>query len=258
MSIIENIKKVRIGSPDDILDCAKTFAQIVHELCQLRVAASHNIASTRSITDADGNLLATSVFKWDQTKSDWWKTEALALKSPIPTACRYESEPFWINASGIYTRTDNEFLLNLDLRKFTERAKTVAAIVAPIHMPFGEVGAVSFNPLNEEETDLSAKFEAHADELAIYAEAFIRSYVKISLRSPILPTETKLSKREVECLRWAALGKTDHEIGVIISRSQATVRFHIRNATEKLESVNKSQAIFKATQLGYLSIKKSA
>jgi DNA-binding CsgD family transcriptional regulator len=57
----------------------------------------------------------------------------------------------------------------------------------------------------------------------------------------------------VECLRWAAMGKTDIEISMIIKRSRATVRFHIHNASMKLDAVNRSQAVFKATQLGYIS-----
>ena len=62
----------------------------------------------------------------------------------------------------------------------------------------------------------------------------------------------KLSKREIECLRWAAAGKTDSEIGMILSRSSATIRFHLHNAALKLDAVNRSQTVFKAGQLGYL------
>ena len=63
-----------------------------------------------------------------------------------------------------------------------------------------------------------------------------------------------LSKREVECLRWAAVGKTDFEISMIMLRSRATVRFHIHNASVKLSAVNRSQTLFKATQLGYIGL----
>lgn len=69
---------------------------------------------------------------------------------------------------------------------------------------------------------------------------------------PWIPKNCRLSKREVECLRWAAVGKTDVEIAMILGRSCATVRFHIHNAATKLEAVNRSQTVFKATQLGYL------
>src|SRR3546814_17340441 len=65
-----------------------------------------------------------------------------------------------------------------------------------------------------------------------------------------LPADCQLTKREVECLRWAAVGKTDKEISLILARSHATVRFHIQNAGEKPDAVNRSKTIFKAGQLG--------
>ena len=67
-----------------------------------------------------------------------------------------------------------------------------------------------------------------------------------------VPADRGLSTREIECLRWAAIGKTDREIGMIIGLSHATVRYHIQRAGEKLNAVNRSQAVFKAGQLGYL------
>ena len=53
-------------------------------------------------------------------------------------------------------------------------------------------------------------------------------------------------------MRWAAVGKTDQEIAMLLSRSCATVRFHIHNAAVKLDAVNRSQTVFKASQLGFL------
>jgi DNA-binding CsgD family transcriptional regulator len=254
MLSVENIKKIRITSSDDIEICAKNFNDIITKLCGLRVAASQNIARNVTLRDKHGRLLATKVFGWTGEKSEWWNTEGLALNSPIPMACRYESEPFWINAEGIHTRHPNLFLDAIDLSRFEKRALTHAAIVVPVHLPFGQIGAVSYNPLLESETDLTDKYKRFSDELAIYARTFIRSYVNVSDRTPLLPAKSKLSKREVECLKWAALGKTDYEISLIIDRSRATVRFHIHNSTQKLDAVNKSQAVYKASQLGYLSI----
>jgi len=68
---------------------------------------------------------------------------------------------------------------------------------------------------------------------------------------PLPPS--RLSKREVECLRWAAIGKTDFEISMIMGVSHATVRFHLRNAAAKLNAVNRGQTLFKAAQLGFIS-----
>jgi DNA-binding CsgD family transcriptional regulator len=131
---------------------------------------------------------------------------------------------------------------------------TRAAIAIPVHLPFGQIGAVSFNPFDRSKFDLSAEFEAYSDELGLYARTFIGTYVHVTGMTQALPPQSRLSKREVECLRWAAIGKTDLEISMIMSRSRATVRFHIHNASIKLNAVNRSQTVFKASQLGYISL----
>jgi LuxR family quorum-sensing system transcriptional regulator CciR len=247
-----NLELIRIDDAGSIRRAAEAFRDVSRGLYPFRIAVCHNIALNPAMVDENGHNLSSEVFGWDG-KNDWWKSTNLALISPIPMACRYESEPFWINAEGINTRYPNHYLGTIDLSKFKDRARTHAAIVVPVHMPFGQIGAVSFNPEDPDKSDLSAEYEAFGDELGIYARAFIRSYVHIDPRAQLLPGKAKLSKREVECLRWAALGKTDVEISLIIGRSRATVRFHIHNASVKLDAINRSAAVFKATQLGYIS-----
>ena len=44
-----------------------------------------------------------------------------------------------------------------------------------------------------------------------------------------------LSDREVECLTWAARGKTSAEIAQIVGTSKRNVDFHIETACRKLE-----------------------
>ncbi|MDD1451359.1 helix-turn-helix transcriptional regulator [Sphingomonas sp. H160509] len=61
-----------------------------------------------------------------------------------------------------------------------------------------------------------------------------------------------LTKREVECLRWAGAGKTNDDIAIILGLKRTTIRFHIRSAAQKLDAVNRDQALFKAAQLGFL------
>lgn len=252
MKMRENLQNIRIKDPEDIRRSAGALRDIAKKLVNMRVAASHNIAKNEALVDAEGKMLATEVFGWD-AKNDWLKSAYLALESPLTMACRYESEPFWINDKVVCTQYPNPFLEEIDLSRFRERAKTNAAIVVPVHMPFSQIGAVSFNPFDEEQTDLSEPYEKYGMELGLYARAFIRSYMLVLPRVQILPSGSRLSKREVECLRWAAMGKTDIEISMIIKRSRATVRFHIHNASQKLDAVNRSQAVFKATQLGYIS-----
>lgn len=241
-----------IASIDDVRPAAEALRDLARELSNFRVAACANIASKSAMTDADGNPLASSVFGWPGSKDQWWKKPLLALSSPLPFACRYESEPFWANAHGIYTRAPNPLLDQIDLSHFADEVNAPAAIVIPVHLPFGQIGVVSFSPIDERRSDLSREFDIYADVLEYQARRFISGYSRVASQRHWIPRNCRLSKREVECLRWAALGKTDVEIAMILSRSCATVRFHIHNAATKLEAVNRSQTVFKATQLGYL------
>jgi DNA-binding CsgD family transcriptional regulator len=50
----------------------------------------------------------------------------------------------------------------------------------------------------------------------------------------------------VECLTWAARGKTSTEIAQIIDTSKRNVDFHIENACRKLNVATRVQAAVKA------------
>jgi len=249
----EKIDSVRIAAPSDIRRAAEALHVIALE-SGMRAAPAHDIADKRTPVDADGNVLALDVFGWNGTDRVWWRNSRIALDSPLTTACRFESQPFWVNAEGFRTRVPNAYLDSIDLNNFEVRAMTKAAIVVPVHLPFGQIGAVSFNPVDRNRTDLEADFLAVGDAFGVYARTFIATYVHLMGSTQALPPGSRLSKREVECLRWAAIGKTDLEISMIMSRSRATVRFHIHNASIKLNAVNRSQTVFKAAQLGYISL----
>jgi DNA-binding CsgD family transcriptional regulator len=250
-----NLTRVRIECPEDVRPAAENLQAIVRDLSGLRVAICHNIAVKQPMRDAEGNILATSVFGWTHEENDrWWRTPRLALESPLPTACRYESEPFWCNAFGFHTTLPNPMLDKLDRADFVRRGLTPAAIVVPVHLPFGQIGAASYVPADRDKLDLSEEFDAYGIELGLLTRHFIAGYVRVMCDRERLPVGPVLSKREVECLRWAAIGKTDNEISLIIARSRATVRFHMHNASNKLNAVNRSQTLFKAAQLGYIGL----
>jgi DNA-binding CsgD family transcriptional regulator len=203
----------------------------------------------------DGSVLASEIFGFrEEDDARWWQSPQLALSSPLTGACRVEAEPFWCNARGYYTRIPNPLLDAIDLVDFRERALTAAALVVPIHLPFGQIGAASFLSPDPEVEDLSQAFAHHSDALALAARTFVHSYFAVTARPRRDMTGASLSKREVECLRWAAVGKTNEEIGMILGLQRTTVRFHIRAASIKLDAVNRDQTLFKAAQLGYLGM----
>lgn len=249
---LATVDAVRISTPDGIRAAAIALRDQVAALCGLRVAICHNIAVQEPMKDADGAVLASEVFGFSGEDARWWQFPQLALTSPLPMACRFESEPFWCNAAGFHTRLANPLLAALDLSDFRARALTSAAIVVPIHLPFGRIGAASFLSTDPAVDDLAAPFAAHAEMLALYARAFVSSYIRVTDRRR--PLDAALSKREVECLRWAAAGKTNEEIGMILGLQRTTIRFHIRSAAGKLDAVNRDQTLFKAAQLGFLGM----
>ena len=251
---VENVDAVRIAGPGDVRRAAEALHRIAIDGAGMRVAPAHDIADKRTPVDLDGSILARDVFGWETDDKVWWKNSRIALDSPLTAACRFESEPFWVNAEGFRTRLRNFYLDAIDMTNFENRAMTRAAIVAPVHLPFGQIGAVSFNPVDRARTDLAADFARFGDAFGLYARTFIASYVQVMGAAQRLSSGSRLSKREVECLRWAAIGKTDLEISMIMARSRATVRFHIHNASVKLDAVNRSQTVFKAAQLGYISM----
>ncbi|MGX8009739.1 LuxR family transcriptional regulator [Mesorhizobium sp. ORM8.1] len=61
-----------------------------------------------------------------------------------------------------------------------------------------------------------------------------------------------LSPREMECLQWAARGKSSWETGVILNVSLNTVNFHIKNAMRKLDCTNRTVAAIRAIDLGII------
>lgn len=63
---------------------------------------------------------------------------------------------------------------------------------------------------------------------------------------------SNITKRELECIRWASEGKTSWEISQILDISERTANFHLANYIEKTGSVNRQQAIVKCLLSGHL------
>lgn len=63
-----------------------------------------------------------------------------------------------------------------------------------------------------------------------------------------------LTARELECLRWVALGKSTGEIAAILKLSPHTTREYLKSVHYKLDCVTSAQAVTKAIQLGLLAL----
>jgi LuxR family transcriptional regulator, quorum-sensing system regulator SdiA len=125
-------------------------------------------------------------------------------------------------------------------------------ITVPVHLPFGRFAVMSaiadrscknWHVVRKQARDPLFKM-MHAFTKAIFDRGF-ESQIDVS--NPV-----SLTSREQEWMRWAALGKTSSEIGIIIGRSPETVRLHMKNSIAKLNAHNRAQAVANAVDLGLI------
>jgi DNA-binding CsgD family transcriptional regulator len=110
-------------------------------------------------------------------------------------------------------------------------------LIVPVHDDDG--GLAWYSGFAGREPDLSQRAQSVLSA-AVHA-GYGRFRELMDASSPRSP----LSPRESECLRWVADGKTDFEVGKILSISPRTVRFHINNAKVKLGVTTRIQAVAK-------------
>lgn len=117
-----------------------------------------------------------------------------------------------------------------------------------VHGPEGELGILSFARVRgRPRTDTDRRHTLGVTQLvAAHAHEAVRRVFDIGA-----PT-AKLSRREVECLSWAAEGKTSWEISLLLTISERTVNFHLDNAVAKLRASNRQHAIARAIASGML------
>jgi DNA-binding NarL/FixJ family response regulator len=77
-------------------------------------------------------------------------------------------------------------------------------------------------------------------------DTIIRGRLARVARTDLWSSKVALSEREVECLTWAARGKSSAEIAQIIETSKRNVDFHIETACRKLDVTTRVQAAIKA------------
>jgi DNA-binding CsgD family transcriptional regulator len=92
----------------------------------------------------------------------------------------------------------------------------------------------------------------HLDLLNAYCTQFYMAYKRLYARPDISPMDTPLSAKEKEILHWVAAGKTDDDIGVILTISRNTVDTHMRHIFAKLDAPNRVTAVVKAIMGGHI------
>ena len=113
----------------------------------------------------------------------------------------------------------------------------------PIHDPRGPIAAVTF-VADERRASFQRCIEQHRHVLQLMAMYF-HARARRRLSTSRIVDGIALSPRELECLEWAAQGKSAWEIGRLLNISRRTAAFHLDNARTKFGVRTICQAVAK-------------
>lgn len=141
-------------------------------------------------------------------------------------------------------------------RAFTRRGREIEqavhdfgwqeVVAVPLHGPAGYQGLVSLATLSPVQLTPRDMAMLQAVSHAVHE----RCRVQVNLGMEALPVP--LTPREIECLQWAAVGKTDWEIGQLLDVSPATAHYHVERAKAKLGVNSRVQAVALAVLRGLI------
>ncbi|MDJ0949850.1 MAG: LuxR family transcriptional regulator [Alphaproteobacteria bacterium] len=123
-------------------------------------------------------------------------------------------------------------------------------ITIPIHGPAGGIATLNLSSeLSDADLrELWARRQHDLQLIAYYAHDAILRCVYASAGT----RRIRLTPRERECLLWTARGKTTWEVSQVLTITENTARFHLRNAMTKLDVFSKHHAVVKAILLGII------
>lgn len=174
---------------------------------------------------------------------------------PVTNLARREHRPFcWrTRDQRMFARRGPLVTRQAAILRFLRRFRVAGGVTTPVHRPFGDAGLISWMT-TDPDLDLDLCLAEKGKELFLISHHFLAELAARQTTATAMrhADSATLSDREIECLRWAALGKTEREIGDIIARSESTARFHLKNAMRKLHANNRTHAVAKACHYGLL------
>ncbi|MEO8671408.1 MAG: LuxR family transcriptional regulator [Tahibacter sp.] len=169
---------------------------------------------------------------------------------PLIAHCRAHATPYFWPPAELAHKPRSETDTSPVRRLFAEAASfgLVCGVSIPLHGLGCNWGFVSFA---KDALLTEAVLNQHAAELHRLAH-FIHEAGHTHAARAEAPDTPNLTAREIECLHWAAAGKTSWEIGRVLGVSERTVVFHLQNAAHKFGVSGRQPAIARAIALGMI------
>lgn len=127
-----------------------------------------------------------------------------------------------------------------------------SGISYPIHGLDGQFGLISFASNDEVPTNVSYWLQACVS-LTLLRDYVFESALRFHVAPGVERYAVRLTPRELECLKWIALGKTSWEISKILMCAEVTINFHVSNLMKKLMVQTRQQAVAKGIRDGLIS-----
>lgn len=176
-------------------------------------------------------------------------TQSIFDASAQVNACMFELHKLWLSSNRCWFVVNNLDRLALDSKckvKFPSNFKQLKSLVV-----YGvsdirggnECLYVFFSKKNTFEVPNSVMglIMPHIDTVLRKIQHL--ESLDISGESTVVSNNHGLSGRELQIIHWIKLGKTNQEIGLILSISQNTVKSHLKRIFQKLDVTRRAQAV---------------
>jgi len=125
-----------------------------------------------------------------------------------------------------------------ELYQFAHDFGWVDGMCVPVHGPAGYQGLISM--LARSKLALSPRERGLLELAARSIHEACRHTLGFGVSPEPVPVMTA---RELECMKWVAVGKSDWEIAQMLRISESTVHFHVENAKKKLKKSTRTEAV---------------
>jgi LuxR family transcriptional regulator, quorum-sensing system regulator BjaR1 len=177
---------------------------------------------------------------------DHYKEKNYLVRDPLVTELRNSLQPYsWNDVRRRRKLSKAEANIMDEGRDFGVED----GIIIPIVTLSGSLSV--FSPAGSS-PDLSQRARSALEIIGIYSQqalkrALIRDQREEAAHTPLTP-------REREIMQWVAVGKSDEEIGLLLSIGTATVTTHVESAKRKLDAFRRTYAVVQAIRFGEISI----
>lgn len=181
---------------------------------------------------------------WPKGWGEHYSGRSYQRLDPVIAHLRRANGPFrWSEAQRAHRSPEGDRLMDEAATDW----KLVEGLTVPIRKASGDLAAITFGA---EGRDVDPRGDVALHVLSVYAELQVCELLTAATQPSASPPA--LTSREIECLQWAAAGKTVWEISVILTLSERTARFHLDSAARKLGARNKAHAIAEALRRGLI------